>query len=238
MSKTPSEPENTADEESTAKSTEESSATSSGKASSSAAKKSSAAATTRKAAGKTVTKDKPSSKGKVGAKDKSASAGTRSALRGRLGSGDRAYGERPSLITPRFVIMVALIVAGVAYIVMTWRALGATPLETWSLYDALEEPKTRRWVWELDLWNYAIGFGAILVGLIIGAHRSTPLGRGNGVVVGMLACFGIGLLWICTFYLFADNITDIWVLGALGQWNLVVGIAFMAVGFSYATKWE
>nr|WP_241728613.1 cell division protein CrgA [Nocardioides zeae] len=54
----------------------------------------------------------------------------------------------------------------------------------------------------------------------------------------MLACFGIGLLWICTFYLFADDISSIWVFGALGQWNLVVGIAFMAVGFSYATKWE
>lgn len=159
------------------------------------------------------------------------------ALRERLRR-DELRGERAPLLSVRLVLMVVLVLAGIAYVTMTWRALGANPPESWGLYDLLGEDKTRRWVWELDLWNYAIGFGAILVGLIVGAHPSTPLGRGNGVVVGMLTCFGVGLLWICTFYLFADNITDIWVFGALGQWNLVVGIAFMAVGFSYATKWE
>ncbi|NEN78015.1 cell division protein CrgA [Nocardioides zeae] len=132
--------------------------------------------------------------------------------------------------------MVLLVVAGIAWIALTWRSLGLDTFDEWSLIPDGEQP--RRWVWELGLWNYAIGFGAILLGLIVGAHPSTPLGRGNGVVVGMLACFGIGLLWICTFYLFADDISSIWVFGALGQWNLVVGIAFMAVGFSYATKWE
>ena len=59
-----------------------------------------------------------------------------------------------------------------------------------------------------------------------------------GVVVGMLGCFLIGLLWICTFYIFSDDLSDLWVFNDLGQWNLVVGIAFMAVGFSFATKWE
>ncbi len=53
---------------------------------------------------------------------------------------------------------------------------------------------------DLGDWNYAIGFGLLLLGLAISAHPSTPLGRGRGVVVGMLACFVIGLLWICTFY--------------------------------------
>lgn len=138
----------------------------------------------------------------------------------------------------RSLVAIALIVVGIVYIAMTWRALGAFPPETWGEYALFGEAPTRRWVWELDKWNYAIGFGAILIGLIVSAHRSTPLGRGNGVVVGMLLCFGVGLVWICTFYLFADSISDIWVLGALGQWNLVVGIAFFAVGFSFATKWE
>ena len=77
-----------------------------------------------------------------------------------------------------------------------------------------------------------------MLGLMISAHPSTPLGRGRGVVVGMLACFLIGLLWICTFYVFSDDLSNLWVMNDLGQWNLVVGIAFMAVGFSFATKWE
>ena len=43
----------------------------------------------------------------------------------------------------------------------------------------------------------------ILLGLVVAAHPSTPLGRGRGVVVGMLGCFLIGLLWICTYYVFS-----------------------------------
>jgi hypothetical protein len=58
------------------------------------------------------------------------------------------------------------------------------------------------------------------------------------VVVGMLGCFLIGLLWICTFYVFSNDITAIPVFNDLGQFNLVVGIALMAVGFTFATHWE
>jgi hypothetical protein len=57
-------------------------------------------------------------------------------------------------------------------------------------------------------------------------------------VIGMLGCFLIGLLWICTFYVFSNNITDVPIFNDLGQFNLVVGIAFMAVGFTFATHWE
>ena len=34
---------------------------------------------------------------------------------------------------------------------------------------------------------------AIFLGLVLAAHPSTPLGRGRGVVVGMLGCFLLGL---------------------------------------------
>ena len=54
----------------------------------------------------------------------------------------------------------------------------------------------------------------------------------------MLACFLLGLLWICTFYVFSDDVSAIAVFNDLGQYNLMVGIAFMAVGFSFATRWE
>ena len=91
---------------------------------------------------------------------------------------------------------------------------------------------------DLGDWNYLIGFGLIMLGLVISAHPSTPLGRGRGVVVGMLACFLLGLLWICTFYVFSNDISDIPVFNDLGQYNLVVGIGLMAVGFTFATRWE
>ena len=66
-----------------------------------------------------------------------------------------------------------------------------------------------------------------------------PLGRGRGVVVGMLGCFLIGLIWIVTFYFVGqDASVHIPVMDQLNQLNLLVGVGFMAVGFTYATKWE
>jgi hypothetical protein len=93
------------------------------------------------------------------------------------------------------------------------------------------------WMGDLGRWNYAIGFGLIFVGLAAAAHRSTPLGRGRGVVIGMLGCFLIGLLWIVAYYVTGQNAT-VPLLTDLSQYNLVVGIGFMAVGFIYATHWE
>jgi len=91
----------------------------------------------------------------------------------------------------------------------------------------------------MEKWNYVVGFGLIFLGMLLAAHPSTPLGRGQGVVVGMLTSFILGLLWICTFYVISgDNLHKVPVFNDLDQWNLVVGIGFMAVGFSYATRWE
>lgn len=92
------------------------------------------------------------------------------------------------------------------------------------------------WMGDLARWNYLIGFGLILFGLILAAHPSTPMGRGRGVVVGMLGCFLIGLVWIVVYYMSATATVPL--LTDLAQYNLVVGIGFMAVGFVYATKWE
>jgi hypothetical protein len=93
------------------------------------------------------------------------------------------------------------------------------------------------WMHDLGKWNYLIGFLLIFVGLAFAAHPSTPLGRGRGVVVGMLGCFLIGLLWIVAYYVTGQNMT-VPLLTDLAQYNLVVGIGFMAVGFVYATHWE
>ena len=140
--------------------------------------------------------------------------------------------EKTSLFTPRFVIALVLILAGIGWLVFYYVQARGNPLA----FPPVEG--TPKAVADLGDWNYVIGFGLLLVGLMVSAHPSTPLGRGRGVVVGMLGCFLIGLLWICTFYVFSDDLSKLPIFNDLGQWNLVVGIAFMAVGFSFATKWE
>ena len=140
--------------------------------------------------------------------------------------------EKSGLFTPRFLIALLLIVAGIAWLVFYYAQARGNPLA----FPPVEgSPKA---VADLGRWNYVIGFGLLMVGLMVSAHPSTPLGRGRGVVAGMLGCFLVGLIWICTFYVFSDDLSSLWVFNDLGQWNLVVGIAFMAVGFSFATKWE
>ena len=141
-----------------------------------------------------------------------------------------AVEKKGPILSVRFALALLLIVAGIGW--MVWYYVGVRPEP---LSGATGSPKA---IADLEDWNYLIGFGALLLGLSVAAHPSTPLGRGRGVVVGMLGCFLIGLLWICTFYVFSDDLSDIPVFNDLGQWNLVVGIAFMAVGFSFATKWE
>lgn len=102
---------------------------------------------------------------------------------------------------------------------------------------AVIDDGTPAWMGELGNWNWLIGFGLIFVGLVVASHRSTPLGRGRGVVVGMLGSFLIGLLWIVVYYVTSQDVT-VPLITDLGNYNLLVGIGFMAVGFVYATKWE
>jgi hypothetical protein len=144
---------------------------------------------------------------------------------------------RGPLVTPRSVVALVLILGGIAWIVYYYVGVRPGPDDI--------DPKTFDPVYsgigffgDLKKWNYVIGFGAIMVGLIVAAHPSTPLGRGRGVVVGMLGCFLLGLLWICTYYVFSNNLNDVPVMNDIGQYNLMVGIGFMAVGFTYATRWE
>ena len=140
---------------------------------------------------------------------------------------------RGPLLTPRFIIALAMMVVGIAWMAYYYIAVRVDP-EAFPV----PEPGSPKFMADLGNWNYLIGFGLILAGLVISAHPSTPLGRGRGVVVGMLACFLIGLIWICTFYVFSDDISSIPVFNDLGQKNLFVGIGFMAVGFTFATRWE
>jgi hypothetical protein len=94
-----------------------------------------------------------------------------------------------------------------------------------------------QWLADLGDWNWLIGFGVLFLGLAVAARPSTPLGRGRGVVVGMLGCFLLGLVWIVVYYMTSQDVS-VPLIRDLGNYNLLVGISFMAVGFVYATHWE
>jgi drug/metabolite transporter (DMT)-like permease len=142
--------------------------------------------------------------------------------------------ERGPIVSVRFGIAVLLVLLGIAWMAYYYVVVRVDP-------TAVPEPKPGKPTFMADLkdWNYAIGFGLLMLGLFVAAHPSTPLGRNRGVVVTMLTCFLIGLLWICTYYvLTGQHLDKVPVFNDLGQYNLLVGISFMAVGFSYATRWE
>lgn len=132
------------------------------------------------------------------------------------------------VLSARFIVAILLFVVGIAWIAWYYLALRPSGGEFGS-------PKA---IAELERWNYVIGFGLAMLGLVVSAHKSTPMGRGRGVIVGMLGCFLVGLIWICIFYIFSNDISSIPVFNDLNQSNLIVGIALMAVGFTFATKWE
>jgi hypothetical protein len=140
---------------------------------------------------------------------------------------------RGPVFSARFLVALLLIVAGIAWMAYYYTVVRVDP-------TVISAPKAGNPQFMADLknWNYLIGFGALFLGLMIAAHPSTPLGRGRGVVVGMLGCFLIGLLWICTFYVISNNIDALPVFDDLQQKNLFVGIGFMGVGFAFATRWE
>ena len=142
--------------------------------------------------------------------------------------------ERGPILSPRFGVALLLVAVGIAWIAYYYIVVRVDPNAV-----PAPEPGNPAFMADLEKWNYAIGFGLIMVGLVVAAHPSTPLGRGRGVVVTMLGCFIVGLLWICTYYVFTGQHLDkIPVFNDLGQFNLLIGIGFMAVGFSYATRWE
>jgi len=50
----------------------------------------------------------------------------------------------------------------------------------------------------------------------------------------MLASFLLGLIWIVIFYISSTA----YPIPGLGAWNMMVGFAFVGVGFSLATRWK
>lgn len=133
----------------------------------------------------------------------------------------------------RWLVALSLMVVGIAWIAYYYTVVRVDPAAV-----PAQEAGSPKFMADLADWNYLIGFGMLFLGLMISAHPSTPLGRGRGVVVGMLGCFLIGLAWICTFYVISNDVSVLPIFDDLGQKNLFVGIGFMAVGFAFATRWE
>lgn len=145
--------------------------------------------------------------------------------------------QRGPVMSPRFALALVLMLGGIGWIIYYY--VGVRPDQGWPAFEgnAASGPS---FIQDLEGKNYLIGFIAFFLGLMLSAHPSTPLGRGRGVVIGMIGCFVVGLVWICIFYMFltGNNPKDIPVFTDLDQKNLFVGIAFMAVGFTFATRWE
>ena len=120
--------------------------------------------------------------------------------------------------------------------IATVLTLGGLAYALYYVFGVLDDG-TPKAIADLGDWNYLIGFGVMFVGLMLFAHERTPLGRGRGVVVGMLGCFLIGLAWIVVYYVTSQD-ADVPLIGDLGNYNLLIGIGFMATGFVFATKWE
>ena len=134
-----------------------------------------------------------------------------------------AAATAPGISVPRTVASALLVAIGIVWMVV--------------YINVAQDGEKLTWMGELERWNFLIGFSLIFLGLTVAAHPSTPLGRGRGVVVGMLGCFLLGLVWIVLYYITGQDLA-IPLMKNLGQYNLMVGIGFMAVGFVYATRWE
>ncbi|HKE69955.1 MAG TPA: cell division protein CrgA [Nocardioidaceae bacterium] len=68
------------------------------------------------------------------------------------------------------------------------------------------------------------------------AKKRTAAKIGNRwAAPAMLVCWLVGLAWVSVFYIAGDKIP---VMDNLGNWNIIIGMGLIAVGFIFATKWE
>ncbi|WP_053700542.1 cell division protein CrgA [Streptomyces sp. NRRL F-5755] len=69
------------------------------------------------------------------------------------------------------------------------------------------------------------------------AKQTTNLRMSSGrgwVAPVMLALFLIGLVWIVLFYVTGGSLP----VKSMGNWNIVCGFGFIALGFGVSTQWK
>ena len=67
-----------------------------------------------------------------------------------------------------------------------------------------------------------------------GASKKPAPIASRWIAPAMVTCWVIGLLWIVVFYL----APDLKYMGDLGNWNLLIGMGLISLGFVFATRWE
>jgi hypothetical protein len=64
---------------------------------------------------------------------------------------------------------------------------------------------------------------------------AVKLSSGRGFVAPlMLTLFLLGLIWIVVYYVTSAA----WPIQSIGNWNIVIGFAFIAGGFAVSTQWK
>lgn len=66
-------------------------------------------------------------------------------------------------------------------------------------------------------------------------RKAVKIGPRPWIAPLMVTLFLIGLAWIVVFYITRG---DLPLMSELGNWNLLVGFAFIAAGFVVSTKWR
>ncbi|MFM9141921.1 MAG: cell division protein CrgA [Actinomycetota bacterium] len=68
----------------------------------------------------------------------------------------------------------------------------------------------------------------------LAVESSLPIESPRWLAPAMVTTFLIGLAWIVTFYISETR----YPVPGIGAWNMVVGFAFIGIGFSLATRWR
>ena len=66
-------------------------------------------------------------------------------------------------------------------------------------------------------------------------RKAVKIGPRPWIAPLMVSLFLFGLVWIVIFYITRG---DLPLMSELGNWNLLVGFAFIAAGFVVSTKWR
>jgi hypothetical protein len=66
------------------------------------------------------------------------------------------------------------------------------------------------------------------------SRKPVRVGGSRWVAPAMVGCWLFGLAWIVVYYL----APDLKYFRDLGNWNLAIGMVFIALGFVFSTKWE
>lgn len=70
--------------------------------------------------------------------------------------------------------------------------------------------------------------------ILIPENESNEMESPGWLAPTMIGAFLIGLFWIVIFYVSQTQ----YPIPNIGAWNMVVGFAFIGVGFSLATRWR